>query len=518
MLNLYRPSPRALAAIAVLLAWVASLAWLAARHLGTTEETTLSSEASLRLAPETVWYALYSGSTQVGYAAIIVDTLSPGYRIRQDVAFETRSGAGLSRATRRSEAWLSATLNLERFHSDASKDGRRADWNVVIAGGTIAEHVASGTMRSQGLSQFILAPSASLAIPYRLALGGELVPGRTRTVRMLDGWPAAGSLARISVAPSSVLRYADSARTEGLDEHWVTAHQDSVRAFAVTVEGAAGPRRLWIDHRGAIAAIETPFGLCWVRTDFDLSQTEFRRAFSARVSAIRDALPIVGQFAAAGSPRDTVTTERRFLVSHRDGSPVDTALLALLAGGRQRVNGDTLTIDEVPTRHAGESIRDTTADPMVQQEAVAIRNLQRTLVTEPLDRERLPEFMVAFRKLARVDTSTAAPEDALGTLAAKSGRPDGITRLFVALLRASGVPVRYVVGVYPHDDAMLTHSWAEIWSIAAGGWYAVDPVSGAESANTGLIRLAFGGSSHPDDMLPVLANARLTELGRKERR
>jgi hypothetical protein len=151
------------------------------------------------------------------------------------------------------------------------------------------------------------------------------------------------------------------------------------------------------------------------------------------------------------------------------------------------------------------------------QHAGAIATQQRRMVTERLDRERLPGFMAAFHRLVRVDTSAAASDDALGTLGGHAGRPDGVTRLFVALLRASGVPARYVIGIYAHDSTMLTHAWAEIWSSQAGGWYAVDPVSGRLAANTGLIRLAFAGSSHPDEMLALVANARLIELGRKEK-
>lgn len=518
MLELYRPSLRAAGAIAVLFAWIASLGWLAARRLSKTEATTLSSEATLRLAPGTVWYALYAGTTQVGNAAITLDTLSPGYRVSEAVMIERQDGAGLARSTRRTEAWLGATLNLERLHSGYSRAGRKTDWNIAVAGDTITAHFVSGATRTQGRSHFTEAPTTSIAIPYRLALGGGLAPGRTRTVRLLDGWPVGAAVAQISVARDSELKFADSARVEGVDHHWVVAHTDSVRAFSVTVNGASGPRRLWVDHRGAVSGIETPFGLHWVRTDFDLSESEFRKTLPERTDAIRAAVPTMTQFAAPGSPRDTATTERRFLVQHRDGSPVDTTLLHLLSGGRQTVHGDTITVHAVPATMIGESIRDMAPDPMVQQDAGAIGTVQRRLVSEPLNRERLPGFMAAFRTLARVDTSTAAPEDALGTLGAKVGRPDGVTRLFVALLRASGIPARYVVGVYPHNGTMLTHAWAEIWSETAGGWYAVDPVSGAVSANTGLIRLALGGSSHPEEMLALLANARLTEIGRKGKR
>jgi transglutaminase-like putative cysteine protease len=334
---------------------------------------------------------------------------------------------------------------------------------------------------------------------------------------MLDGWPLGGALARITVSRDSTVTFADSARVEGADRHWVVAHTDSVRAFAVTINGVRGPRRLWIDHRGAISGVETPFGVRWVRTDFDLSETEFRRTEPTRAAMIAGAIPELAPYAASNARLDTITTGRRFLVQHRDGSPVNIALLILLSGGRQTVQGDTVTVAAQPAGLAGESIQDTISDPMIQQDAGPITKLRRKLITEPLDRERLPAFLATFRSMLRVDTSATGAEDALGTLNARGGTADGITRLFVALLRSSGVPARFVVGVYPAEDTLLTHAWAEIWSGATHGWYAVDPVSGAASANTGLIRLGYGGSSRPDEMLGLLANARLTEIGPKEK-
>jgi hypothetical protein len=517
MLELYRPSLRAAAAIAVLFAWLASLGWLAARRLNETEDTTLSSQATLRLAPGTVWYALYAGSTQVGNAGITLDTVS-GYRVSEAVTLEIRNGAGLVRATRRSQTWLSPTLNVEKIESSYSRERRQTAWSIQVSGDSVAARYMSAENRALGHAEFTEAPAATIAIPYRLALGGSLAPGRVRTVRLLDSWPLGAGMARITVGRDSLFRFADSAQSDGLGHHWVVAHTDSVRAFSVTINGAAGPRRLWVDRRGAVSGIDTPFGLRWTRTDFDLSETEFRKELAANTDAIRAAVPTMAQFAATRSTHDTDTTERRFLVAHRDGSPVDTTLLMLLAGGRQTVEGDTITIHSEPVAISGESVRDTAPDPMAQQDAAGIGRAQRALVTEPLNRGRLPTFIAAFQLLVRVDTAASEPEDALGTLAAKMGRPDGVARLFVALLRASGVPARYVVGVYPHDDTMLTHSWAEIWSETAGGWYAVDPVSGAASANTGLIRLAFAGSSHPDEMLALIANARLTEISRKGKR
>jgi hypothetical protein len=91
-------------------------------------------------------------------------------------------------------------------------------------------------------------------------------------------------------------------------------------------------------------------------------------------------------------------------------------------------------------------------------------------------------------------------------------RPDGIARLFAAVLRASNVSARYVVGVDPRGDTLWTHAWVEVWIPAANGWAAVDPVSGRAVASTGLIRLAFAGSSHPEEMLALVANARFVDV------
>ena len=516
MLEIYRPSLRAAGAIAVLMAWVASLGWLGLRRLDTTEESRLTSEASLRLAPGTVWYGLYSGSTQIGNAGITLDTLSTQYRISENVVLETANGAGLARASRLSNAYLGTAMNLVRLESRFSREGHQSEWAVTVVDDTLTARLSvGGTIRTHGRVRFGDAPTASMAIPYRLALGGGLTPGRSRVVRMIDSWPLAAGMAQITVGRDSLVRFADSSRVGGVAGHWLAVHSDSVRAYAVTINAAGGPRRLWIDHHGAVSGIETALGITWVRTDFDLSTTEFRKTLAERTEAIRNAVPGFAQFAATSSVRDTSTAERKFLVEHRDGSPVDLALLALLAGGRQTVRGDTLTIHRVPQIAPGESIRDTTPDPMIQYDAGAITKVQRTIVTEALNRERLPAMLLAFRALAHVDTAAGAAEDALGTLGAHAGRSDGIARLFVALLRASGVPSRYVIGVYPRGDSLLTHAWVEIWSTQAGGWYAVDPVTGNAAANTGLIRLAVGGSSHPDEMLAMIANARLTDLGRK---
>jgi transglutaminase-like putative cysteine protease len=519
MLELYRPSLRASGAIAVLLAWLASLGWLAHRRLERTEAATLTSEASLRLAPGTVWYALFAGSTQIGNAGITLDTLSPGYLISETMVLETRDGDTLARATRLSKSWLGTALNVERVESRYSRERHRSNWSLILQGDTVSEHLVSPTLRTQGRILLPEQPTAAVAIPYRLALGGGLAPGRTRTYRTLDGWPPAVTTSEVTVGRDSRFRYVDSSVVAPDGVHWVAAHVDSTRSFSVVMNGARGPRRLWVDHHGEVSAMTTLFGLRWSRTDFDLSATEFRKTIGERSGAIRGAVPTLEPFAKSQAARDTATADREFLVEHRDGSPVDAELLRYLAGGRQSLRGDTLIVhgEQSFASDRTESARDTTPDPLIQSDAMAILKLERSMVTAPLDRSRLPALMLAFRALIQVDTSAAAAEDALGTLGAHAGRPDGVSRLFVALLRSAGLPARYAVGIYAQGDTLYTHAWVEVWARQVG-WYAVDPATGTVPASTGLVRVAFSGSSHPDEMLALLANARLTEIGRKEAR
>ncbi|MGH7581666.1 MAG: transglutaminase-like domain-containing protein [Gemmatimonadales bacterium] len=518
MIENLRPCLRTSGAIAVLLAWVASLGWLGVRRLDRSESAILSSEATMRLAPATAWYAVYAGATQIGNASLSLDTLSPGYRVDQSIAYEVRNGDSLTRAARRTETWLGATLNLERMVSRFSRAGQQAEWRLSIFGDTLTAHFAGQETIAQGRARFSDPPTATAALAYRLALGGALEPGSrsapSRLVVLVDGWPAAGRDVEVTVGRDSTIRFADSTALRG--GHWVAAHVDSVKTWAVVLHGAAGPRRLWIDQRGAVSGMETPLGVRWVRTDFDLSETEFRNGLGAGTAAIRGAVPVMVQYAAAPARTEPIV-ERRFVVAHRDGSPVDTSLVALLAGGRQEVHGDTI-IERLVPEHEVETEDDAPDDPMIQDGAAAIAALDRSWFRRAPDSARVARAVASLRRMIRVDTAAGAHEDALGTLASRTGRPDGVARLFVALMRAAGIPARYVVGIEARGDTLLTHAWAEVWNHDRGGWWAVDPVSGMAMADTRLIRVAFAGSSHPDELLPMVANARIVEIAQEKKR
>ncbi len=514
-ITLYRPSLRALGAIGVLAAWVGSLAWLGVRQLGQTESSTITSQAALRLAPGAAWFGVYAGEVQVGSAGITLDTLSPGYRILETVTLEYPGDTGLDRATRSTETRLAGTLELESVESRFSRSGRQATWILSPFGDTLRARFASGPHSAEGSAIFggPIAPAG--AFPYRLALSGALSDGNQRTMTLLADWPPAGRSTRMVVGTDSVIRFADSSVTDQTTGRWVAAHFDSVKAAPVVFDGLAGPERLWITRHGSIAGMETVFGLRWQRNDFDLAIQDFRRGLPQNVAKIRASLPILTELV-SHRDADSSLRERRFLVEHRDGRPIDRALLALLAGGRQAVRGDTMVIRPEPFATLAVGFDDQPHDPMIQEGDQGIVLLGSSLRGEGPTRKALRELAATIRRRVRIDTSLAGALDARGALKAGRAQPDGLVRLYVAVLRAAGVPARLVIGVSPRGEELRTHAWAEVRESGGAGWLAVDPVLGRVPASTSLIRLAYGGSSHPEEMLALLADVKFIDLGPSE--
>jgi hypothetical protein len=514
-LNLYRPSLRALGAIGVLVAWVASLAWLGFRELGQSESATITSQAALRLAPEAAWFAILAGEAQVGSAGVTLDTLSPGYRILETVTLDFPGDTGLVRATRRTETRLAGTLELESVESRRSEPGRQDAWILRRFGDTLRARFASGSGSIDGSASFGGPIATASGFPYRLALSGALAAGNERPVTLVAGWPPVGRSMLAVVGADSTIRFADSSVVDPSTGRFVAAHFDSVKAYSVVFNGPSGPERLWIDRRGSIVGAETVFGLRWQRGDFDLTVTQYRRQLPQNVARIRAVLPTLTPLV-GHRDADTSLRERRFRVEHRDGRPIDHALLALLAGGRQAVQGDTVVVRPEPFATLAAGFDDQPRDPMIPDKGGDIYRLGSSLRELGPTRQALRELAATLRRRVKVDTSSAASLDARGALRTGRAQPDGLVRLYVAVLRASGVPARMVTGVSPMGEELRTHSWAEVRDSAGVGWLAVDPVLGRVPASTSLIRIGYGGSSQPEEMLALLADVKFIDRGSPE--
>jgi transglutaminase-like putative cysteine protease len=505
-----RLSPRALAGIVILLAWGATLGWLAQRRAAPQTADQLSRDAALRLSPDDAWFALEASGVQIGLAGVTLDTLSPGYRVVTTLSHEIPRGDGVIRATRQTRTRLSPTLQLVEASSRLSVGGaRQEEWGLAVFGDTLtAQHpseLAAG--RRLGATEV---PQSFDGLPFRLAMTGGLVPGRRREVPLAAAFPPTLLGTRLEVDRESTVVFSDSAV---VDERgtWRVALLDTTVAYATLLDGPQGPIRAWIDRRGMLAGVEPVFGATWVRRDFDLVVTAWRRVITADTAALRSALPRLDWYATAANA-DTGTSSRRLRATRRDGRAIDPALLQRLADGRQRLVEDRLVILDDPGPGGPRAPRPVAQDALVDPDAPAVAALAARLGAMPDGLAGMEELVTTLPSLVVLDVSDSAAYGATQTARLRRGRPEGIARLAAALLQRQGFTARMVTGILPTPDGVLTHAWVEVWRPGEGGWLAVDPVLGRVRASTGLIRLAIGGTAHPDDLVPWLADVRFDLL------
>lgn len=499
-------SLRAWLAVLVVIAWGTSLGWLGLRAAGRSESTVLASQATSRLTPGGSWFAVTAGDIQIGMASVTLDTLSPGYRILENLALQMPRPDGLAQFDRSTEYVIGASLSPQTMISRAGTSGGRRwslSWDAGASGGVRItsrdELIATGEALSR-----IATPVAVL--PYRLALTNALQVGDAQEMMISSGWPFAVRRGLARVLADTTLIVVDSAGM-GPDGAWMALHSDTVDAQIVLVDAPSGPVRLTIDHRGGVVAREFPFGVRWTRTDFYFARSAFLQQLDSTGVTIARSLPVILPLANANPPADTSTGIRQYRVTRRNGQPVDPASLQLLDGGRQRMRTGKFVIGGPPEVRARGN--DWAIDPMIQHLAPPVVAFADEMVAA-IQNERWDEVFANIRRRVRVDTAASAADDAVRALAEGRARPDGIARLFVALARAKSVRARYVIGVRPSGDTLYTHAWAEVYSIPARAWVAVDPVRGHPMARTDLIRIGWAGSSHPEDFLSAIADVRFT--------
>lgn len=513
-MRLTLPSPRGWAAILVLLGWGGSLGWLAARQLGQSDVNTITNVAALRLAPGDAWFQVRAGETQIGVAGVTIDTLPPGYRILETLSLELPRGATLLRRNRTTDITLAPMLTVARLASRSSTPGRRQVIEMEAVGNGFTQRVLTENREVISSSGEGELPVPLLAAGFRMAFTGALGSGQSRTMPLLAGWPLA--VRPGEVVPGSELGesiYADSSEVTA-EREWLAAAFDTVATRTIVIDAPTGAVQLTVDTRGGLVALEHPFGVTWQRTDFGIALQGFRDKLDSLTPFIIASLPtLVPLTSAPADTEDEAAPGHRFIVTRRDGTPLGDWALPTLIGGRQRSTDDGVLV----IAHRGSAGRRgpgvTSQDPLIQHRDTTITALAAELAV-PLTTRDWAGLARELRRRVRIDTSATAPEDARSAIQRGRARPDGMARLVVALVRASGGTARYVVGVAPRRDTLYTHAWAEVRDRGRDDWESVDVANRSGLAATDLIRIGWAGSSHPDDLLTYVADVRFTPAPR----
>ena len=440
-----KPRKLHVAGALIILAWLASLGWLARReYFGRTPGEV---SASARVAPGAVFFAIYLNGRQIGTGATTVDTLRDGVRIsgRADVLLP--DGGGSRRIRTSSEVRLAPTLTLTSFRHSVAGDApevvvlaQHADAGLRVSLDWPGRVEASGPAPADALPE--------IALPIRIVADGPLEEGRRVEVPLID--PFSGAVRRATFVVGAPVQFVvpDSAMLDSNRRIWVPAHVDSVVAWSITEEGSTQNARMWIDPQGFVVRAETPEGWTIIRTAFEIAQLNLR----------------------AGRPDRVPTPTLQFGNLQFAGYPPD-----VLPG-------------------------DTAPAPLVPSDAAGIDSVVMRLAPDTLPAEARARALFDF--VARRIAAGDGPPDAEATLRTRRGSAASRSLLLTALARAAGIPARSVSGARFADGEWHPDSWV---SVHLGEWIDVDPARRAWPADSLRYPFRFDGGGHPLEVLAPTA-------------
>lgn len=496
---------RGMLAAAVLAAWGAGIAIFAQREATRSPMERLA-ESAVRIAPGPTYFAVSEEERHVGFSSFTTDTIPDGLQFTEYEVREVRAVNASGRRVRQVVSRASRALALREV--------------VVSAGGPIATATvlddstllviregASGvdTTRERYAKPLLL-PSL---VPLAVALGEAPSIGDRHAYDVFD--PTTLRVRRLSVTlvAESTLLVVDSAAFDASARRWRAEHTDTVQAWRLVEDRAPG-LDLWVDALGRTVSSQENATTTHVRTSYEMAFENWRSI--GRASGDSVTAPMATMTRVRGAAR----LARLTLVAR--GLPI--ARLAVTAPW-QRIVGETIHVSVpvatprpsgywLPThrdfraRHRG----DLKVEPGMEVESPAIAGAARRLRNGQADPHRFAETLLRWVSDSIRLEPTLTPPSALTTMRSAAGDADHHTLLYIALARAAGIPARAARGLVRHDDAWLSHSWAEVF--VGGDWLPVDPTSGQFPADAAHVRLVLGFVGIAPELERLVSRATLT--------
>jgi transglutaminase-like putative cysteine protease len=514
-----RERRRAGVAAVVLVAWVAGLGVLARRELFIGNAQRLA-EAALRLSPGATYFRVEQNGAQIGFASTTIDTTDTGVDVVDYFVADLPVAGTRPRASARSVVKLSRTLALRTFDLTVDAPGTRLVAGGRADGDTAVVYALSTDGQPAADSQRIAVRGPILLpqlVPLAAMLTQEPKVGRTITLPGFDPTTMQQRPMQLVFRAESLFTVADSAAMDATSGQWVSALTDTVRAWRLEPAERGSGFTGWVDAQGRVVQATQPGGIVLRRTAYELAFENWRMARERETAAGANASSIIERSAIAANV--SPGRARLSALTVRLGG-VDLRGFAL-AGGRQRLSGDTLRV----TVERGAALTPTwsfatprdsafrrrfraelAAEPLLQ--ARDIRIVQQAIRIVGLERDP----RVVAGKLMRWVYDSLRKEvvftvpNALEVLATRRGDCNEHTQLYVALARSLGMPARIATGLAFVRGKFYYHAWPEVW---LGDWVAVDPTFGQFPADAGHLRFQLGGLLPQAELLRLVGNLKL---------
>ncbi|HET9439008.1 MAG TPA: transglutaminase-like domain-containing protein [Longimicrobiales bacterium] len=507
-------SKRRLAGAVILIVWSGIVGWHIKREYFKPDAVVLA-EGARGLAPGSYYYVVRMNGAAIGFARSRFDTLSTGFVFEDNIILEVPAMDTVHRAIAATRIKLGPSLELQDFTFELTSEIGRFN----VAGTMRADSTLELLLRAGGRTQKSTIRADRLlmldaAVPLRLAAANQLQVGKTITTRVFDPSTMSDRESLLSITGRDTMIVPDSARWDG--SKFVVTRYDTIPVWRV--EQSVGSIKVgnWIDEDGHLVKAESPLGFTLERTAFELADQEWKQAAGTRAYASGYGA-VIEQTAIASNVdvRNIAAADRlrvRLVGVELEGFD--------LAGGRQQLNGDTLTINRenasalragytLPYRAGGAPAAELDASPLIQSDDPRIIATARRIVgntTDPvLAARKLNDWV--YRTLDK-DITLSVPS-ALQVLDAKQGDCNEHTVLFVALARAVGLPARTAVGLVTVRGRFYYHAWPEVYF---NGWVAVDPTLGQYPADASHLRFLVGGLARQVELIRLIGRLQLERV------
>ncbi len=506
-------SRRRLLAADILLLWLGMLGWHVRREYFQPELTRLA-EAALSLAPGVNFYTLRMGDRVVGLATSRLDTVPQGFLLEDLLSLELPALGQTGTAVVRTRVDLSPALEMREFSFTLDSEVGRYEASGSVEGDTLLRVELDAAGSRQSLTHRLSQPPVFAAVlPIRLAVGQGLEVGDRVQFPVFDPSSLSTRSVEVHVADHDTILVPDSAELDRTTGRWNAVRYDSVPSWKV-VESYGGVRvESWIDADGRIIAASSPLGFSMEKTEYELARQAQESARGVPGSPVDEDVILSTAIQSDVELGEVEShSELRFVLSGVDLGGFE------LEGGRQRLRGDTLIVEQ----EDWSAIR-----PDYEELPFPRMDFLEFLAPEPMiqsDDERIVEAaerISGWRTFGRNDPVRIAARltlgihrrlekevtfsipNALQVLEAGRGDCNEHTVLYVAMARALGLPARTAVGLVYLNGAFFFHAWPEVW---LGRWVAVDPTFGQYPADAAHLRFVVGGLAQQVEIVRLIGN------------
>jgi transglutaminase-like putative cysteine protease len=495
----FRPLPQAVTrplALVVLIAWVATMATLAARSYGPSAPKSLATDLA-RYGSTAVWRGVYYRGEKIGFTVSQTTRTEDGFELQEDGRLQMlllgQDTAARLRTTVRVDSRF--TLRSFEFSLDpgtgpvmvqGTVDGSSATstWRVNL------KITSGGTTRSE-TRDLLEAPVVTQNLS-RLLADNRLSPGTRHEWTVLD--PATLQIAKVTIRVG--------------DRTMVRANDTLVPAFRVELDFRGLQTTSWVTDTGEVVREESPLGLITVRESAERAQAlSVPGRIQADLLQAAAVVPVTAE--RIDDPRDV-----RRLKLRLEGAELSSADVI---GAGQTLSGNVIELTDPRVLQPGAPDPGArtylAAEPLLESDDPAIRAEAESAVNGiEGDRARAERLTRYVNGLLDKKPTVSLPS-AREVLRTKVGDCNEHTALFVAMARSLGIPARIAVGLVFMHGAFYYHAWPEVYISERGGlglWLPVDPTLNQFPADATHLRLLRGGLDRQAAILPLIGKLKMT--------